>query len=208
MRKKKVFRTDRLGALSDGVFAIAMTLLVLDLKLPDGNLEDFRQVWVDASQKFDYWIISFLVIGASWVLHHDVLSLLKRTNTLFLWLNLIFLMFIAFMPWPTWLLGIYGDEPLAVVLFSGVIGMAGFMIAIQWFYAARGSRLTDKGVNLKTMKATTFLILRIPLVAVISIALAFVNTHLALWIWVLHAVLGYVIRRAFKEEDQDIVLAQ
>ena len=81
MAKKKIFRTERLGALSDGVFAIAMTLLVLDLKIPDGHKIGFVQVLDGVLPKLDSWAISFFVIGAAWILHHNVQSMLKRTTT-------------------------------------------------------------------------------------------------------------------------------
>ncbi|MDX1386332.1 MAG: TMEM175 family protein [bacterium] len=193
-RKHLVFKTDRFGSLSDGVFAIAMTLLVLDLKMPDNGDLPFIQVFTGMLSRIEAWIFSFFVIGALWILHHNVLSLLKRTTTTFLWMNIFFLMFIAFMPWPAWLIGEYRTSPYAIMLFSGTVGMAGLVVQAQWLYAASGSRLTDKNVNLQTMKVTTWLNWRIPLVASLSILMAFLHIKYALVVWILHSFIGVGIK--------------
>jgi len=209
MAKRKIFRTERLGAISDGVFAIAMTLLVLDLKMPDAPEQPFVDVLGSVFPKIEGWAFSFFVIGATWVLHHNLLSWVKRTTTAFLWLNLFFLMMISFMPWPSWLLGLYRHQPLAICLFSGTIGMAGLVMTAQWLYAAHGSWLTDPRINLKSMKTTTFLILRIPLVAAISIFMSLVDTRFALVVWLIHPILGFVIRRISSDRvEEEILLAQ
>lgn len=193
-RKHLVYKTDRFGSLSDGVFAIAMTLLVLDLKMANNGDASFTQVFLEMLSRIEPWIFSFFVIGALWVMHHNVLSLLKRTTTTFLWMNIFFLMFIAFMPWPAWLIGNYRSSPYAIMLFSGTVGMAGFVIQAQWLYAASGSRLTDKDVNLKTMRVTTWLNWRIPIVASISIMMAFLHIKYALVVWILHSFIGAGIK--------------
>ena len=194
---RKHFSTDRFGALSDGIFAIAMTLLVLELKMPDLGNTPFKEVFIAVAPKVEGWIFSFFVIGALWVLHHNVLSLIKRTTTAFLWMNLFFLMLISFMPWPTWLIGSYRNNPLALTLFSGTLGCAGLIVLALWIYAAKDSRLTAEGVNLKNMPLNTWLIIRIPIVAILSIIIAFIDPQYALMVWLLHAILGYGVRKYF-----------
>ena len=204
MVKKFFFTTDRLGAFSDGVFAIAITLLVLDLKIPENSHLSFKEAIIAMLPKIEIWVISFFAIGASWVHHHNIMVLLKRSNTTLLWLNLAFLMLISLMPWPTWLIGTYQFQPLSMAFFSGTLGMAGTIMLILWIYAAKDSHLTAKGINLKTMKLTTFLIMRIPLIALISIILAFVHFKYALYVWLLHPVLGFFMRRMIPGTNPDL----
>jgi uncharacterized membrane protein len=186
--------TSRLAGLSDGVFAICVTLIVIGLKMPDAPDGRLITILLATLPKLEVWALSYLVIGSLWVLQHNIFARLKYADTALLWLNLLFLMCISLLPWTTDLAGVYVREPLAIVLFSGSLGLAGFLLLIAWIYAVGYGDLCSPEVDADTSKAVITLTARIPLVAVISIVLAYVHRSAALWVWLLVTLLGVLIR--------------
>jgi uncharacterized membrane protein len=174
---------DRLVAFSDGVFAIAITLLVLSLEVPhvsDGKLgEALRDIW---PQLFTYGL-SFVVIGAYWMGHHKMFRSLRRTNNALIWINLLVLGLVALLPFPTEILGKYGDLPLGVVVYAAAIAALGGSMVALWMYMNRAglsAPLSDREVNVAAIRNVIA-----PAVFLLSIPIAFVNVDLAKWSWVL-----------------------
>jgi len=121
-------RLGRIEAFSDGVFAIVVTLLVLELHVPslgaqaDSPAELARQL-VALLPKFLSWLISFVIVCKFWLNHYHVMSLARQTTYGLVWINSIFLMFQSFVPFPTGLMGEYPGNPLAVSLFGVVMAL-------------------------------------------------------------------------------------
>jgi uncharacterized membrane protein len=117
----------RIEAFSDGVFAIIVTLLVLELNVP--SLQDHHSVselghqLLDLFPKFLSWLISFIIVCKFWLNHHHILGLARHANYSMVWLNSIFLMFQSFIPFPTAMMGEYATNPLAVSLFGVVMAL-------------------------------------------------------------------------------------
>lgn len=190
--------------LSDGVFAIVMTLLVLELK-PDqanplGLFADLRATL----PKLEAWLISFLTVGVIWALHHNVLATVQRVDNVFNWLNLFLLMSVSLIPWTTDLMGTYSD-PWAVVLFSGNLGVCGLLLTVAWVYASGQGELIDENIGRMRRQYITLRLVRMPLLAVLSIGLAFLSRSLGLWAWALFLPLGLVLRLP---QQQDTGTAQ
>ena len=100
--------TDRLETLADGVFAIAMTILVFEITVPDlatGELDQLGSKLLALWPKLLAYVISFIVLGIFWIGHHNQFAFIRRANRTFLWLNIVFLMLIAFIPFSAALLG-------------------------------------------------------------------------------------------------------
>ncbi|MBI3658949.1 DUF1211 domain-containing protein [Candidatus Acetothermia bacterium] len=120
-------RLTRIEAFSDGVFAIIVTLLVLELKVPalqdHNSLSELTKQLVDLWPKFLSWLISFIILCKFWLNHHPILGLARHANYALVWLNAIFLMFQSFIPFPTALVGEYAMNPLAVSFFGGVLAV-------------------------------------------------------------------------------------
>jgi uncharacterized membrane protein len=108
----------RIETLADGVFAIAMTLLILDVKVPAVDpAQDAAAFAVSIWQlwpRFLAFAVSFLIAGVFWVGHHAVMSFILRSDRIFLWLNLVFLLFISAIPFSASLVGQYPQQPAAV----------------------------------------------------------------------------------------------
>jgi uncharacterized membrane protein len=131
----------RLETFSDGVFAIAATLLILDVRAPPGNLgKGLAHIW----PSYAAYAVSFLTIGIIWINHHRVFTQVRHVDRLFLLLNVAFLMTVAFIPFPTSLIASQlrgGDlEPAALAYGATLTVTAAFFNAL-WFYAAAGHRL-------------------------------------------------------------------
>ncbi|MGW1492096.1 TMEM175 family protein [Streptomyces sp. NPDC002402] len=117
---------DRLLALSDGVFAIAMTLLALDITLPPGlDPAGFEHALGDVMPNVWAYALSFLVIAAFWRGHHQIFRYTQKVDAVVIRLGLLSLALIALMPFPTTLLAEYGDEPQSVAVYSGAVAAMG-----------------------------------------------------------------------------------
>jgi uncharacterized membrane protein len=167
MTDKPVFNlevsTTRLEAFSDGVFAIAITLLIIEIKVPsEQTLEQYHgltnylaALW----PKYFAYVQSFVIIGIYWANHHYIFKLYRRTNHVFNLLNVLFLMTIAFLPFPTGVLGEFflagKHSKTSISFYAFAIWMPAFCWLLMWLYA-RGQRrlidhkLTDGFVNFLT----------------------------------------------------------
>ena len=103
------FEKNRLEALADGIFAVAMTLLVLDVKLPDGEIyasnRDLLMRMLSLEHHYVIYLVSFIVLGMFWVAHHAHFHYIRYVDHTLLWINLMFLFFITSVPFGTDLLG-------------------------------------------------------------------------------------------------------
>lgn len=124
---------ERLTFFSDAVFAIAMTLLVIEVKVPEVHALSDRalgEALLRQIPKYIGFVISFIVVARFWVGHHRVMGLLKATSPRLIWANLIFLLVVAFMPFPTAVLSEYVELRVAVGLYTGWLMLLGF--ANRW----------------------------------------------------------------------------
>jgi uncharacterized membrane protein len=134
--------TARLETFSDGVFAIAATLLVLELNTSgEGSLtHQLLQLW----PSYAAYAVSFVTIGIMWINHHEIFRHVVRANRTFLAINVLFLLVIAFIPFPTHVLAanLTGGDATAAAFFYGLTNvLMAIMFSSLWFYAARGDRL-------------------------------------------------------------------
>ncbi|KAA0273119.1 MAG: DUF1211 domain-containing protein [Acidobacteria bacterium] len=116
---------DRVGGFSDGVFAVAITLLVLNIEVPQlAGDERLTTALDELVPDVTAYFIAFAVIGLFWYGHHKAWARLRATSPRLVWSNLVLLSLIALMPFTTDLLGSYGDQSVAVVLFAANVGLA------------------------------------------------------------------------------------
>jgi uncharacterized membrane protein len=133
-------RTNRLEAFSDGVFAIAITLLVLELRVPEGAGDHLAHELARQWPSYLAYLVSFLVIGIIWMNHHAVVDHLREADRPLMALNLFLLLWTSLIPWPTRLVAEYmregGDpERVAALIYAGTMTMMGFAFGLLWRYA-------------------------------------------------------------------------
>lgn len=181
----KTFDVDRLAAFTDGVFAIAITLLVLDLELPDVSGKTIAELIQADLPKFYSWLISFLALGTLWLHHHYIVSQLRCSDITILLLNLVLLLFVSVTPWTTSLIGAYSDQSIAVVLFSSSLGLAWLSIALIGMHARKCGLVLQDAPKPEPGLMTTLVSVRGALIALLSVGLAYVDTTWAILVWLL-----------------------
>jgi uncharacterized membrane protein len=148
---------DCILALSDGVFAIALTLLVLNIEVPEISeylvAEELPGALLDLWPKFLSYLLSFMVIIFYWITHHSIFGLIKDHDRVLIWLNSLFLLCVAFLPFPTALLGEYGDQQLVVVIYAGSLAITRLILSLVWWYVSGRPHLANIGMDPSTMRA-------------------------------------------------------
>ena len=138
--------TGRLDAFSDGVFAIAITLLVLDIGVPEGSEHDLLGAVADQWRTYLAYVVSFSTVGALWLAHSAITRYLVGANALLIRINLVVLLVVSFLPFPTKLLAQYSESDdsarVATTMYGVTIFAAALMTAVMWRYA-RYSGLVD-----------------------------------------------------------------
>jgi uncharacterized membrane protein len=184
---------------SDAVFAIAATLLVVNLRVPPvtgpyGGAAVARALRQEIP-RIATWVLSFYVIGTYWLGHHGMFRWIGALDRRMIRLNLLFLAVIAFLPFPTEVLSIYGDTVPALVLYAASMGLIGAVQVGMWFYAV-ARRLAVPGVGRPLALAYGASIARAPVLFVASIPLALVaGPSVAERSWALVIVTGPLLRR-------------
>ena len=131
----------RVEAFSDGVFAIVVTLLVLDLKVPalsnPSDVGELGRQLIALAPKFLSWLISFIIVAKFWLNHHHLLRMARYGNYALIWINSIFLMFQSLVPFPTAMMGEYPANPLAVSFFGAVMAINSLLFIWLQAYISR-----------------------------------------------------------------------
>jgi uncharacterized membrane protein len=143
-----ILGTQRLEAFSDSVFAIVMTLLFIDLRVPEIQSQtDWREllntVW-QLAPKFLSIFISFSFVAIFWVAHHQFFRTLQKTTRGLLWLNLVFLFLVCFVPFPAAIMSEFPNNPTSVVFFGMTVLMTSILLVIlRWYAWVRHEEITD-----------------------------------------------------------------
>jgi uncharacterized membrane protein len=181
---------ERTQFFSDGVFAIAITLLALDIRLPDTlagpEAEDLPGALVALLPEFVSFLISFWVIGTYWLAHHRTFHYIRGYDRRLLLINLFFLMWIVLLPFSSTVIGEYGNRQIAAVIYAANAGIAGLSLAWVWRHASRDPRLMDvRNVDAREFQYNQLRALTVPLVFVLSIGVSFISVHAAELFWLL-----------------------
>jgi len=137
----------RVEALADGVFAVAMTLLVLGVHLPElpapvtgaALLAALRALALSLAG----YAVGFLLLGTLWLGHHNQFRFIRRADRTLLWLNLFFLLAVALVPFTTALIARYPLQPVAMAIFGGTLLLAGVFLFAHWSYAVNAGLVDD-----------------------------------------------------------------
>jgi uncharacterized membrane protein len=194
----------RVVGFSDAIFAIAMTLLVLEIGvsgLPEdgGEIRDMAEALKEALPQIVSFAVSFYVIGRYWLAHHWFFSRLERIDRRTLSLNLVYLAFIAFLPFPTGLIGDYEENPIAFVVFALSMAAVSLMELVVYRHALHAGLLRS-GVPADIWKwarlASGFPVA----VFIVSIPIGFLNTTAAILSWLVLSPIGFYINKRMPPE--------
>ncbi len=201
-------KTSRIGALSDGVFAIVMTLLVIELAVPEVPkllaAEQLHLKLIEMWPKFATYALSFITLGLMWSFHRIMFQHIRRVNESVIWLNILYLMFVALVPFSTAILGEYSIfSTTAVVLWGANFILILLLYNITWWYVIKNKHLLNKDISplevmqLKINGVSSIIVFSIP------IGLSFISPYIGIAIYILNVLWGIIMLIASKTYHPD-----
>ena len=190
MAKKSFYQhyevNTRMDAFSDGVFAIVVTLLVLELKVPKLNNPTVSELWHELAKEkssFVSFALSFFYVASVWYSHVYLFKILNRVDSVIIWLNNVSLFFICFIPFPTALIGQYTHNPLAAAMFGVVVFMLLTTNCLTIWYAIFKNDFLDDNLDKTIIKANSKVVFWLLPFSLVPIALSFVNPMISVIIY-------------------------
>lgn len=169
---------ERVAFFSDAVFAIAITLLVIDIKVPHlehpSEAAALHALLAHGLQVVGF-VVSFLVVAAYWVAHHQLFGLLQAEDRRLIWRNLVLLLLVSFMPFPTAFFSEYPAYQTSLVLYAGALAAVGIAQQEMWRYAGRHPELQRDPQHRAPFVIGRHRSWAVPSVALLAIALSFVS---------------------------------
>ena len=196
-------KSNRIETLSDGIFAIVMTLLVLEIKVPRVDLthgESLLTSVISLYPHFISYIISFIMLGIYWIGHHNQMHYIKKVDRTFLWLNLSFFLTISMIPFSAALLGEYPKEQLSILIYGLNLILSGMMLYLIWNWAV-SKKLTIK-ITPKFRRFVNTRILLAPIIYSLALVVSFINLSLSFLLFfipILFYILPGKVDRLLKE---------
>jgi uncharacterized membrane protein len=193
LRMTEASETGRIEAFSDAVMAIAITLLVIELKVPhvDADHPSLGRALLESWASYLAYLVSFWSIGLAWMLHHNMFKLIPRADHVLLVLNTLFLLFIALVPYPTAIVAEYlespGEQRTAMLIFSAMWLMVAIMINLLW-WSARRHHLVVPGLDARVLRGITRRYLVGLLLYLLALALCLVSFEATMVVYVIVGV--------------------
>jgi uncharacterized membrane protein len=196
--------TKRIETLVDGIFAIAMTLMVLNLHLPETTGGTNAAVWAalgNQGTNIFIYALSFFILTAFWLNHHRGFDQIQRADMGLFRLNVVWLFFVAIMPFSAYLVGDYGSSTPAALFFNTnlfLLGVFSFLIRRQVIE----HELSDKTLKNEEIKLTYGLNLVIPCIAALGMFLSFIIPGYSYLVYLLDPVIPAIIRRIHRRSSK------
>jgi uncharacterized membrane protein len=196
---------ERIVFFSDAVMAIAITLLAIDLRVPEIATSvaatELPRALRDLGPQFMSFVISFFVIGIYWMSHHRYFRFIQRYDGGLIALNLLFLLFIVLMPFVASLFGQYYYLPLAMSVYAAAVAATGLSVGALWWYASHRHRLIDEQLDDQFIRARS-IGLAVPLLFLISIPFAFVSRTLAVALWCTLPLVSFAVLKVSEQKQR------
>jgi len=144
--KKKFFPSNRIEALSDGIFAIAMTILILNISIPDKEIVEkigLLKALLNHAIEFYTYFLSFLLLGIFWIIQRQQMSIFIKTDQKHMWQTIFLLMFICLVPFSASLFSDYSEDNTAAFIFCANMFIIGIFFFVIWHYATKDHRLVS-----------------------------------------------------------------
>ncbi len=195
--ERQSYEVSRLIGFSDGVFAFAITLLVLTLPYPtlpaSLSARQFFAQLLTLKDSFISYLVSFYIIGLFWLLHHLYFRYILKFDTGLFLMNLTVLLLIAFLPFPTYLLGHYGDRSIVAAFYAATLSLVQLLYLLLWWYATSRRRLISPTLEQGLITFERWRRLLLLGMFVISIGLAFINLNLAILAWIAVTLISFFV---------------
>jgi len=189
----------RMNAMSDGVFAIVITLMVFSIKIPEIApglaASQLSHELLKLLPDFAILFLSFIILGIYWVGHNNVFLHVLRHDRLMLWLNILFLLVVALFPFPAALLIRYGEAQISVILYALTLAIGGILLDLIWAYATYNRHLMCDTVQPQLIRSFHVRILTGPALYLLSIPISFFSLRGAKILFAL-AIIYYLVPTA------------
>jgi uncharacterized membrane protein len=190
-KQHRFVNLQRLEALGDAIFAFALTLLALDIRLPEIKPDELAQGILALLPKLLIFGFTFLVIAQEWDVHQRTMMHIVHADGNFVWLYSLSLMFVVLMPASADILGRFPLQPLALVVFGINVALLCLASWCMWQYASHSGRLLDDEIEPSAVRLIGQLWLYPPIVIVITMPLGFISVVPVYIIWILLPVTSY-----------------
>jgi uncharacterized membrane protein len=196
---------NRLETIADGIFAIVMTLLILDVRLPDhipfsSNAELLNALFI-ISPKIISFAVSFFIIAGFWVGHHFIFTLIRKVNGVFLWINVLYLLGISFLPFPTSILAQNSDNFVALCFYALNLMLCGSFHTLMFWLIYKNHLIRKKEVADNDVKKYFYSALLGTLSNVIAILFGLLSVKLGFIIFIITPIY-FIISRLLIEKNQ------
>lgn len=201
---------NRIEALSDGIYAIAVTLPVLTIDVSNlpaiASESGFVNALMSLYPQILHYLIAFFILVLFWMVNHKQLDLMTHVDNTFSWLTVTGLFFVAIIPFTTGLVGAYGQYPEANAVFAANLMMIGLFIAAAWTYASKDHRLIKKDYPEIQIRYGIYRSLIIPSISFIIIvcSMGFGIVHLS-WLYLLTPLAKFMLNKDMKRRDKGFV---
>lgn len=191
-KDKLRLNSSRLEALGDGIFGVAMTILVIELELPaikDNSLQEFLNAIHKAGQGFLCYIISFIVLGIMWFGHRMMFEYIGKTNRYFIYRGVLFYMMVCLVPFSTKFLATSTIEWYSILTYGVNLSLCNLTLFAQWNYGINRQSLLEREVPNEVRKEARMLFLLSPVVYSIAIVLSFWWPYVSVGIFIITPLL-------------------
>jgi uncharacterized membrane protein len=180
---------NRIEALSDGIFAIVMTLLILELHVPNlaptaPNVEVTPALFA-LWPKFVSYLVAFVSLGIFWVGHHIMYHAIRRADRTLLWLNIVFFMFVSLLPFSTSVLNAFPRALIAPFLFGANLALVGWLLFFQWAYVSSQPGMVAPFVTTEYRATVNFRMLAVPIATTLTAFVCFWSAGISVAIYLL-----------------------
>jgi uncharacterized membrane protein len=197
----------RIISLSDGIFAFAMTLMVLQFDTPQPDriaAGALRSYVLNQWPSLISYVISFSVVANYWVIHHRTFRYIKAHDMALIWINIFFLLCISFLPFPTDVLGEYHQTAFAVQFYALSMIITSAALTGLWLYLGRQRRLLHDACDEETVRYNVYRGATVAAVFGLSIPVAHVDAQVAWLCWLLLFPMHRVLTRSFRNRRDDL----
>jgi uncharacterized membrane protein len=201
---------EKLTWFADAIFAFSITLLAIDIRAPDISADllatELPSALLNLTPRIVSFLITFWVVGSYWVAYHRAFSLIVRYDRGLIYLNLLFLMFIVLVPFPSDLVGRYPTQFISAILTAAFFAATGLSLSLIWRHASSNHRLVKRKLDQRSIGRLTLGYLASPLVFIFSIPIFYAASIFAPstasfmeFFWLLIVPIHSIIDRRYKE---------
>jgi len=195
--RRILMEKNRMEALTDGIFAFAMTLLVLNMILPSDAAitQTSRAALFSLLPAFYHYIIAFFILVAFWMGHHAQFSMVHHIDKNFLLLNAISLFFVTLVPFSTSFIGDYPSDTLATCVFEFNLLILGLILVSQWYYSSHNHRLINPELSQYDIRLRMYRGLAIPAISLVAIIITVLGFSSSTMLYMASPLVTYFVVR-------------